>query len=262
MASFQEIQFQVSENHAEITLNRPERLNAMDYSMIAELNRAIEMTADDPSVRSLVLKGAGRAFCSGDNLKGMGEPPRPPRDLFSKASEVGYITVLRNLRNLHKPVISAVHGYALGAGLDLVLATDIRILRRDAQVGMPFSKLGYAAGTYLLPRAVGTTRAIEMLFSARNLCADEALEYQIATEVVESQADLEASVRRWTELCNKRPTKTLGYMKEAVYRSYENDFESGFELLRLHRVLVETTEDFQEGKSAWREKREPQFRGA
>jgi enoyl-CoA hydratase/carnithine racemase len=257
---FEDIQFTVHEHHAEIVLNRPDRLNAMDFKMIWEINNAATICERTRSIRSVVVRGAGSSFCSGDNLKGMGEPPFEPFDLLSRSRTVGYVTALKSLRDLTKPVIAAVQGHCLGAGLELALCCDIRILSKDARAGIPFVKIGYAGATYLLPRYVGFTRAVEMLLSGRSLSGEEALQAGIATEVVETPSDLEGPIQRWVSLFAEAP-KAVSYMKKAVYRAYENDWEAGFELMAMNYVMATLTDDLKEGKKAFVEKRKPRFTG-
>jgi 2-(1,2-epoxy-1,2-dihydrophenyl)acetyl-CoA isomerase len=242
-----------------LTLAMPDRLNALTYQMIVEMRSVINDAARDIGVRCLVLRGAGRGFCAGDNLKGMGEAG-PEVDQFGKYQTYGYTSVVKALRALPKPVVASVHGPALGAGLELALAADIRIVAREASLGIPFINLALAGGTYQLARIVGPTRAVELLFTGRRISGEEAGSYGIATEVVALE-DLAASTAAWASKLAHLPTKAMGYMKRAIYRASEETLEEGIQEAALNSVLVQTLADRTEGKAAWLEKREPRFSG-
>lgn len=262
MTNYCDIEFITVGKRAEIWLNRPERLNALTYTTIAEMKEALQTCADTNSIRYVVIRARGRSFCSGDSLKGMGDTSRP-MDLYSRYQEEGYVSLLRAIRNLPKPVISAVHGHSLGISCDVMLSCDIRIVSKDAVIGYPFAKIGMSAagGSYLLPRYVGFTRAIEMLFSCRNISGEEAFQTNMATELVESEADFDAAIERWEQTFNRVSPKSLSLIKRATYRSFENDFENAFELILLDTYRSYESEDRKEGKQAWLEKRDPQFTG-
>ena len=144
-----------------LTLSRPERLNALNYAAIDAIKAGYAEAARDPGIRCVLLLGEGRAFCAGDDLTGMGEAPAD-MDPVDRAQTLGYVTAPRAARELGKPVVVGVQGYCLGAGFELALSADVRIVARDARLGTRFIRLGLSSGAYLLPRAVGITRAIDV----------------------------------------------------------------------------------------------------
>ena len=160
----QSILFEKREGIGTITLNRPDQLNAINFEMIDGILEIIDEAAGDETVRVLVLKGAGRAFSAGDDLKGMGQSSRSiPGDSLT-VQEEGPFRVVKALRYLMKPVIASVHGYAMAAACELVLACDLIIAAEDARIGVPFVQRGLASGTYLIPLTVGYQKACELLF--------------------------------------------------------------------------------------------------
>lgn len=254
---YQDIRVTCSGATLRIALARPERLNAVDYDMLAELRDALERAKSDSAVRCVVLEGEGRGFCSGDNLKGLGKAAGD-LDKFSRYLECGYPSVIRAMRALPKPVVAKLHGFVLGAGLELALGADIRVVARDAVLGIPFINVAGTGGTYQLVRMIGPTRAIEMLFTAKRISGEEAFTIGIATEVVEGAA-LEEAVSAWSERLSGLPTRAVGLMKRAVYRASEQSLEDGLEEAGLNYVLSHFLEDRTEGRAAWLERRPPAF---
>lgn len=260
LQDFEEISAEISDKGVlYITLNMPARMNALTYLMIREMRDALDVARRDMSVRAVVLRGTGRGFCAGDNLKGMGEAG-PEVDLMSRYLTYGYVSVVKVMRNLPKPIIASVHGPALGAGFELALASDFRVVAANARLGLPFIKLALAGGTYQLPRMIGLTRAIELLMTARELTGTESGEWGIATEVVDEDKLAEAT-DELAERLAKLPTRAMGYMKRAIYRAPQLDLERGYEEAALNMVMVQSLEDRTEGKQAWLERRPPVFRG-
>lgn len=261
MGRYEFINFHVREHHAEIVLNRPQALNALTFPMIAEIKDAIDQVRASSNMRSLVLRGEGRSFCSGDDIKSMGDPPFEPFDATRRHLDVGYLGVMQKLRELPMPVIVGIHGYALGAGCEFGLAGDIRILTEDVKVGLPFVRLTLSGGTYNLPRIVGVTKAVDMLFTGRNIDAREALDCGYATKLVKDTEELKEAIARYTDMFAKLPTKSIAYMKQAVYRAYESTLAQGMELQGRNFLLCTLTEDFAEMRSAREEGREPKYQG-
>jgi 2-(1,2-epoxy-1,2-dihydrophenyl)acetyl-CoA isomerase len=260
LQAFDEISAEISDRGIlYITLNMPARMNALTYHMIREIRAALDVARRDMSVRCVVLRGSGRGFCAGDNLKGMGEYG-PEVDVMSRYLTYGYVSVVKAMRNLPKPIVASVHGPALGAGFELALAADFRVVASNARMGLPFIKLALAGGTYQLPRMIGLTKAIELLMTGRELTGTETGEWGIATEVVEER-DLAAATDKLAERLAALPTRAMGYMKRAIYRAPQIDIERGYEEAALNTVMVQSLEDRAEGKQAWLEKRPPVFRG-
>jgi 2-(1,2-epoxy-1,2-dihydrophenyl)acetyl-CoA isomerase len=223
--SFEEIKVETTPTGVMyVTLNKPERINALTYQMIREVRTAIDDARRDVSVRCVVLRGSGRGFCAGDNLKGMGDAG-PEVDQMSRYLTYGYVSAVKAIRALPKPVIASVHGHALGAGFELSL-----------------------------------TRAVEMLLTARRLTGQEAGEWGIATEVV-SEDELGAATSRWADELASLPTRAMGYMKRALYRAPELSLDEGYQEAAVNSLLVQALSDRAEAKQAWLEKRPPQFQG-
>jgi len=242
-----------------ITLSRPDKLNALTYPMLARLRELLADAAGDSSVRAVLVRGEGRSFCAGDDLDGMGEFPSGMVPV-EKSYHVGYLTVVRAIRDLAKPVIVGIQGHCLGAGFELALACDIRIVAEDAQLGTRFIRIGLASGAYLLPRIVGVTRAVQMLFTGCDIDASASAEWGIATELVEPEG-LDKACSRWSSELAEMPTAAIGYLKRMVYASSEMSLEEGIRDASFVSALAHETADYREAKDAWAKGRQPQFTG-
>jgi enoyl-CoA hydratase/carnithine racemase len=242
-----------------ITLSRPDKLNALTYPMLARLRELLAEAAGDPSVRAVLLRGEGRSFCAGDDLDGMGEFP-PGMVPVEKSYRVGYLAVVRAIRELAKPVVAGIQGHCLGAGFELALACDVRLVSQDAQLGTRFIRIGLASGAYLLPRIVGVTRAVQMLFTGRDIDAAAAAEWGIATELIEPE-HLDDACMRWSSELAQMPTSAIGYVKRLVYASSEMSLEEGIREASFVSALAHETSDYREAKDAWAKRRQPQFTG-
>lgn len=257
---FEEIEVSGESGVLTVVLNRPERMNALTFPMLDEMKSALAEASQDPAIRALVIRGAGRSFCAGDNVKGMGDLDESV-DRLERYTEHGYFSVVHALRDLPKPVIAVVQGHALGAGCELAMAADIRLVHADAKIGIPFVKLALAGGTYQLPRLVGLTRAAELLFSGRPMDGHEALAAGWATEVHDNEAELEKAVSRWADSLRAAPTKAIGLMKQALYHCYQDELADGIRRSALNSLVTADSHDRTEGRAAWTERRPPAFRG-
>jgi 2-(1,2-epoxy-1,2-dihydrophenyl)acetyl-CoA isomerase len=240
-----------------ITLNRPDVLNAFDTAMHADLRAALEEAAG-PEVRAVVLTGAGRGFCVGQDLGEFSEHP----DIAASLRERYHPNVLA-IRRLEKAVIAAVNGPAAGAGLSLACACDLRIAS-DVAVFVPaFIAIGLvpdAGGAYFLQRLLGTARAFELMASGRRLGAREALEWGLVSEVVDAEQfeDRVAEVaREWAA----RPTRGVALTKRLFDAAERASLEETLELEAELQAAATQTEDFAEGVAAFLEKRDPRFSG-
>ncbi len=243
-----------------ITLNRPDKLNAINFEMIDGILEIIEETAGDETIRVLVLKGAGRAFSAGDDLKGMGRSSRNiPKDSLTEQEE-GPFRVVKALRYLMKPVIASVHGYAMAAACELVLACDLIIAAEDARIGVPFVQRGLASGTYLIPLTVGYHKACELLFLGDWITGKEAERIGMINRAVPTD-ELDQEVGRMAERLANSATLAIGHMKRAMNNGPLADFDAGFTLESLMHLPVMNSEDAQEGYRAFAEKREPRYKG-
>src|SRR5918997_4837907 len=208
------VTFEQTGSIARITLNRPEKLNAIDYQLGAELYQAFERCEPDPNIRAIILAGAGRAFCAGDEL-GRDRTPDEMLSRTRRGSIKHYVqgpgrwtSTVRLMRSLPQPIVARIQGYAYGAGFNLALGSDFRVMARDAKLATPFIKRGLATGTNLLQQYVGIGKAIEMTLLGEPVDAEEALRLGLVNEVVDL-ADLDAAVERWAERLANGPTATI-----------------------------------------------------
>jgi 2-(1,2-epoxy-1,2-dihydrophenyl)acetyl-CoA isomerase len=262
----QYVTFEKTGSVARITLNRPEKLNAIDYQVGAELYEAFERCEPDPSIRAIVLAGAGRAFCAGDEL-GRERTPDEQLSLSRRGSIKHYVqgpgrwtSTVRLMRHLTQPIVVRIQGYAYGAGFNLALGADFRIMARDAKLATPFIKRGMATGTNLLQQYVGIGKAIEMTLLGEPVEADEALRLGLVTEVVDLP-ELDAAVERWAERLAAGPSAAIGLTKSAVYRGWDDDPDGAYWQQGSALTQGRGLEDLEEGIAAFKEKRQPHFTG-
>lgn len=241
-----------------ITLNRPEVYNAINRALHEGLAAALREAAD-PAVRAVVLTGAGRGFCSGQDLREFQELPGG----VGQALEETYHPNIRAIRALEKPVIAAVNGACAGAGLSLACACDVRIASSDASFVPGFIGIGLvpdAGGTWFIHRLLGFARAFEWMASNRRLGPDEALSWGLVTEV-RSAETFEERVNELAAWCATLPTRALALMKQLFDHAYTASLEEQLELEAALQQAATETEDFAEGVTAFLEKRPPEFRG-
>lgn len=243
-----------------LTLNRPERLNALTGELLDELTRLLRAAADDDDVRAVILTGAGRAFCSGLDLK----EAAASAGSLNVRQELGehYTPALRAIRELRKPVIAAVNGPAAGAGFSLAIATDLRIAAESASFVMAFVRIGLvpdAGATYLLPRLIGPARAAEMMMLGEPVGAERAMEIGLLNRVVADALLTEAAQSMAARLATG--PRSLGLIKEALAHSPDNDLEAQLAVEERLQEAATTTQDFYEGIGAFLQKRKPVFTG-
>lgn len=243
-----------------VILNRPESLNAINYDVLDDLEQVARDSHYNGDVRVLVLKGAGRAFCAGDDLKGMGTSMTPLPEDAAKRADLGYPRFILALRRLAKPVIAHVHGFALGAGCDLALSCDLVFATEGTKFGLVFAKRGMLSGTALLPTLVGYQRACEILFSGETFSAEEALELGLVNKVG-SADEIHQLVDEWAGCLAASPTAAIGMMKRAINQSIGLSLEGAVDIQRYTVALSYHTHDYHEGKQAFVEKRAPKFTG-
>jgi enoyl-CoA hydratase/carnithine racemase len=237
-----------------LTLNRPTVLNAMNYPGALGLNRAAERIRDDPDVRLVLIRGAGRAFCTGIDLKQLaaGETPQVYYEHWDRA--------LRILEQAEKVVICAMHGYTLGGGLQLALACDIRIATEDCQIGLPATKKGIipGLGTLRLPRFIGLGRAKWMVWSGENIDGRRAYDIGLIDHVLKPEtfeADVSTLVERYARVCSEGTRQSKMLLNMAFDMPHGQFFE---ENLRRQRIAL-ASPDHQEAMAAYRDGRDPVF---
>jgi len=258
------ILFERCEGYASITLNRPERLNAFTAEMHGELAAALDEVEADASCRALLLTGAGRGFCAGQDLsQRKSGPDEAPRDLGETLDRF-YNPLIRRLRALPLPVIAAVNGVAAGAGANLALACDIVLAARSASFIQAFCRLGLvpdSGGSYFLPRLVGEARARALALLGEPVSAEAAQEMGMIWKCVEDDRLSEEASALARRLATQ-PTKGLALIKQALNASSSNDLARQLDLERDLQRIAGRTEDYREGVSAFLEKRKPQFKGS
>jgi len=260
------VRFEQTGALARITLDRPDKLNAINYEAGLELYEAFARCADQPSIRAIVLAGAGRAFCAGDEL-GRERAPDEAESLRRHGRIAHYVSgpgrwtsTVRLMRSLPQPIVARVQGYAYGAGFNLALAADFRVLARDAKLATPFIKRGLATGTNLLQQYVGIGRAIEMTLLGEPIEADQALRLGLATQVVEPD-ELDQAVERLATRLADGPTAAMGLTKRAVYQGWQLEPEAAYWQQGSAVAEANELEDLAEGIAAFKDKRPPRFTG-
>ena len=247
-----------------LTLNRPERLNALGGGMREELFAGLQAADRDPEVRVVVLTGAGRAFCSGGDVKEMAER----RGANGGRRVDGQMPPMRDyilalMRSMPKPVIGSINGVAAGAGMNLALGCDMRIASQKAMFTQAFVKRGLHpdwGGTFFLPRLVGTAKACELIFSGDMIGAEEAHRLGIVNRLVPHE-ELPAAAGEWARALAAGPPVAIGLAKRGIYRNMENDLASALEFETYAQTHCWNSEDAGEGIRAFVEKRPAIFKG-
>ena len=246
-----------------LMLNRPEKLNAFNPEMHQALREGLQRAGDEAAVRAVVLTGAGRGFCAGQDLS--------ERDVSAGAAPIdlsvslasNYNPLVRRLRELPKPIVCAVNGVAAGAGANIALACDMVLAARSARFVQAFSRIGLvpdSGGTYFLPRLVGTARAMGLALLAENLSAEQAEQWGLIWKAVDDDR-LAAEAAALAQRLAQGPTKGYGLLKRALYASGDNSLDAQLDLERDLQREAGSSEDYREGVRAFKEKREPRFGG-
>ena len=257
------ILLEIADGYAVVTLNRPDKLNSFNPEMHTRLRDALASAGDRDDVRAVLLTGAGRAFCTGQDLSERRfAPGAPPPDLGASL-DAYFNPLVRALRALPKPVVCAVNGTAAGAGANVALACDIVLAARSASFIQAFCKLGLvpdSGGTYFLPRLVGSARATGLALLGEKLSAADAERIGLIWKCVED-AELQREARALARHFAAQPTRGLAAIKRALQASATNGLDAQLDLERdLQRELART-DDYREGVTAFMEKRAPRFVG-
>lgn len=255
---------------ATITLDRPEARNAYSEAMVGQLVSAIDRADADPAIRAVVLTGAGKAFSAGGDLKRM----RDRQGMFEGDAATlrrRYVDTIqqipRRLDRFDKPIVAAVNGPAIGAGLDLACMCDLRIAGRRALFGSTFVKVGLIpgdGGAFILARTIGFPRALEMVLTARLVGPDEALAMGLVHRVVDDAADadaLRAAAHEAAAGLAALPPVAVQLAKRAAYRSWSMTLDEALELAATYQGITQRTADHVEAVSALLEKRPGVFKG-
>ena len=246
-----------------LTLNRPERLNALSPEMTGSLTETLQRLATDREVGAIVITGAGRGWCSGGDVKTMESRGRDQsvEDRVEGLRRAHQLPLL--MRNCPKVIIAAINGPVAGAGLGLALACDLRIAGKSARFGTAFARIGYSGdygGTWSLTRLVGTAKARELYFLADVIDAEEAHRLGMVNRVVEDEALRDEAMALARRLADG-PRVALGYIKKNLFAAETEPFQTVLDLEAEHQARCAFTEDHKEAVAAFVEKRRPVFKG-
>lgn len=272
--AYQTITLEIADGVATLTLNRPDKLNALTPEMLGEIEAVLDaISAPDSGARCLLITGAERAFCSGADLTGSfaafaaggddTDPDSGPGAIVGKMLRKTYHPMLEKLRALEMPVVAAVNGLAAGAGMSLAIAADIVIAARSAYFLQAFINIGLqpdAGSTYMLPRLVGKARATAAMMLGERIPAETAAEWGLIYEVVDDESLSDRTVTLAKQLA-KGPTLALAAVHKAIAKSEGNDFTAQLEVEAAQQSELANSSDCIEGITAFLEKRPAAFKG-
>lgn len=257
---YQAILYSISNNILTVTLNRPDVFNAANEQMKKELLDAFKQAEKDPSVRCIILRGAGdKAFCSGQDLKEY----QDAKSSMKKMLEEGYNPIIKQMRSIEKPVIGMINGVAAGAGFSFALACDLRIMSDKAKLIQAFVRIGLVADSgshWFLPRLVGTAKAFEYAATGKDIDATEAEKVGLVNKVV-PHAELEKETYALAEKLTQGAPKAIGIIKRTLNKSLTMTFDDLLAYEAMMQEVAAQTDDHKEGLAAFIEKRPAKFNG-
>ena len=254
------ILFEIKNQVATLTLNRPEKYHSFIREMALDLQEKLEICKNDNNIRAIVITGTGKAFCAGQDL---GEATDPKGPELQKIVNEHYNPIIRQIRNIEKPIIAAVNGVAAGAGASIALCCDIIIAKEGAVFVQAFSKIGLvpdSGATFFLPRLIGFQKASALMMNADPISATEAEKLGMIYKVVE-ESKFEDEIKSFSEKLAKMPTKGIGLTKKLLNQSMNNSLEQQLNEEEIAQTIAGKTNDYKEGVSAFLEKRKPNFKG-
>jgi 2-(1,2-epoxy-1,2-dihydrophenyl)acetyl-CoA isomerase len=254
------VRYEVADAIATITLDRPDALNALTVPMKQELLAALRRAGRDRGVRAVVLTGAGRAFCAGQDLKERLEPDAAP--LADEVRE-RYNPIIAAMRSIDQPIVGAINGVAAGAGASLAFACDLRVAAETATFVLAFGRIGLvpdSGATWFLPRLVGPAKAAELALLGESLSATEAERFGLVARVVAADA-VAGEARAIAERLAALAPRALALTKRALQRSWSVDLDAALEDEAYRQGIAGATADHAEGLTAFLEKRPPRFTG-
>ena len=259
--TYETILFSAADGVATITLNRPDKLNALNPQMFADLSDALDRVDADADLRCLMITGSGRGFCAGADLTARDMGSASP-DLDQSLIE-RYNPLILRLTGMDRPVVATVNGVAAGAGCNLALAADIVVAGKSASFMQAFVRIGLmpdAGGTWILPRLTGQARAMGMAMLGEGIPAEQAASWGLIWDCVDDDV-LMAGAGGLAERLATGPTLALGHIKAAIRAATGNDLESQLTLEARNQAVLGRSHDYREGVMAFREKRKPVYRG-
>lgn len=253
------ITFSIQQNIGKITLNRPDVLNSFNTEMAAEMQQALDQCSADKAIRSVLITGAGRAFCAGQDLAAVTQKGFNLQETVKNS----YNPIVMRIRSLRKPVVCAVNGVAAGAGANIALACDIVLAGTSASFIQAFSKIGLipdSGGTFFLPRLIGIQRASALMMLGDKVTAELALQYGMIYKVIPDN-DLAAESEKIAQHLATMPTHGLWLTKKLLNSSMHNDLKSQLDMEEQLQGEAGSTADYREGIDAFLNKRKPLFKG-
>lgn len=261
MPEYETLLFERDDAVATITLNRPERRNALNAALDRDLRTAFDRVDEDDTVRAVVLRGAGPSFCAGADLTVLQNAPDP--EAIYEHIVTRYQPLIERMTTLEKPVLAALNGATAGAGCSLALACDLRVMADDATMMMAFSNIGFvpdSGATWLLVRQVGYSRAFEMAAEAKPVPANQCKDWGLTNRIARAN-NLWDITQDWAKELARRPTLALGLTKRALHTAMTHSLAETIEHEARLQMQAAASYDHREGVQAFLEKRDPQFEG-